>query len=113
MAPPERQSLRWIVLVLGSLVTLGSYYCYDNPAALHEEVRVGGGIGMCMLASSGGGDLIYLRLLVDTGGHCRVALRRTLAPAGSLLWLVVVASSQPLHPQSLLSLPLVGAPGVR
>jgi len=38
MGPPERQRLRWVVLVLGSLVTLGSYYCYDNPAALHEEV---------------------------------------------------------------------------
>ena len=26
---------RWLILALTSLLMMGSYYCYDNPAALH------------------------------------------------------------------------------
>mmetsp|Transcript_26369 Transcript_26369/g.57769 ORF Transcript_26369/g.57769 Transcript_26369/m.57769 type:complete len:470 (-) Transcript_26369:160-1569(-) len=41
-APPSGKSRlrsRWLVLVLSSLMQLGNYYCYDNPAALLVEMR--------------------------------------------------------------------------
>ena len=34
-----RGSVRWLVLVLASLLSLGSYYCYDNPSALHDQLK--------------------------------------------------------------------------
>ena len=59
-AAAERRpaSLRWIVLLLASLVTLGDYYCYDVPAALHDQLResfVGGAptAGAAMPAAGG------------------------------------------------------------
>ena len=30
---------RWLVLLLSSFMMVGSYYCYDNPSALNEQVR--------------------------------------------------------------------------
>ena len=30
---------RWIVLFLCCVVLFGSYYCYDNPAALHDQLH--------------------------------------------------------------------------
>jgi hypothetical protein len=35
---PRRFWFRWFVLVFICFINFGSYYCYDNPAAL--EVRV-------------------------------------------------------------------------
>ena len=35
----DRHKLRWLVLVLSALVTLGSYYCYDNPSSLHDQIE--------------------------------------------------------------------------
>ena len=35
--PPSR--LRWATLFLCCVVLFGSYYCYDNPAALHDQLR--------------------------------------------------------------------------
>lgn len=34
----NRHRLRWLVLILSAVVTLGSYYCYDNPSALHDQL---------------------------------------------------------------------------
>ena len=34
----DRHKRRWLVLVLSAVVTLGSYYCYDNPSALHDQL---------------------------------------------------------------------------
>jgi MFS family permease len=31
--------VRWIVLVLGSFLLMGSYYCYDNPSALQSQLE--------------------------------------------------------------------------
>ena len=30
---------RWLVLLLSSLVTFGSYYVFDNPSALHDQLK--------------------------------------------------------------------------
>ncbi len=31
--------LRWATLFLCCVVLFGAYYCYDNPAALHDQLR--------------------------------------------------------------------------
>merc|ERR1719498_1556432 len=38
----SRSSSRWLVLVLVSWVMFGSYYCYDNPAALNTYLTAKG-----------------------------------------------------------------------
>jgi hypothetical protein len=35
----SQSPLRWVVLVLGCVVMIANYYCYDNPAALKTNVR--------------------------------------------------------------------------
>ena len=30
---------RWLVLLLSSFMMVGSYYCYDNPSALNEQLE--------------------------------------------------------------------------
>jgi hypothetical protein len=40
--PPKsstRRWLRWPVLVLSSVAMTGAYYCFDNPSALHEQMK--------------------------------------------------------------------------
>lgn len=35
----SQSPLRWVVLVLGCILMIANYYCYDNPAALKTNVR--------------------------------------------------------------------------
>lgn len=37
--PSTRRWLRWPVLVLSSVAMTGSYYCFDNPSALHGQMK--------------------------------------------------------------------------
>lgn len=30
--------LRWLVLILGCVIMIANYYCYDNPAALKTQI---------------------------------------------------------------------------
>lgn len=39
MASRRGSWLRWVVLVLSALLILGSYYVYDNPSALHNQLK--------------------------------------------------------------------------
>ena len=32
--------VRWMVLALQCVALIGSYYCYDNPTAVENQVRV-------------------------------------------------------------------------
>jgi MFS family permease len=34
-----QQNSRWLVLLLSSCMMIGSYYCYDNPSALNEQLE--------------------------------------------------------------------------
>lgn len=34
----SRSKLRWIILLLGCLMMVGSYYCFDIPAALKTQI---------------------------------------------------------------------------
>ena len=37
--PPRPNPSRWVILTLCCVVLFGSYYCYDNPAALHDQLH--------------------------------------------------------------------------
>ena len=34
----SQSSWRWIILILGCLMMVGSYYCFDIPAALKTQI---------------------------------------------------------------------------
>ena len=36
---PKRALFRWLFLVLACLLSFGSYFCYDNPAALQSQIQ--------------------------------------------------------------------------
>ena len=38
-SPAAPLRLRWATLFLCCVVLFGAYYCYDNPAALHDQLR--------------------------------------------------------------------------
>ena len=36
---PANATLRWVILPMCILIVTGSYYCYDIPAALEEQIQ--------------------------------------------------------------------------
>ena len=34
----SKLTVRWLVLLLLSLLMIGNYYCYDNPSALYSQL---------------------------------------------------------------------------
>jgi hypothetical protein len=47
----SQSPLRWIVLLLGCVMMIANYYCYDNPAALKTQVSGIVEVGFCLFVT--------------------------------------------------------------